>query len=937
MADQEALNPDEYIQSKLAQAPPQDDPQLQNLDPAAYLRQKEIDASKKNEELYGGAGQQALAGVEGLARGASLGTSDLLEQQLSKVLPEGWAPTAETIRGRKEANPITSFIGSGIGTGGLLTLTGGAAAPAEAGALAGGLSPLAARALGYGVEGTVIGAGNVVSDYALGDPSLNAQKILATLAGGAILGGGIGLFSKALSAVPALLRKGLGAARSEAEGLAPGPIVDAIGKKPTSLDQMRDMIKNAKDYGGQGTLSELETKPVVQAAADRLNPELQFPIHDYQTDALNNQEAWNSYRVTHEIPGEDGQAIRDYTLVQKKELTHVIDKSIQDLAPGHEITTDALEAGNRAAKSMSDVITKNREELGPAISAIKASPLAEVDHLPGVLDYLTDSNNPHGNPQIAKMFNTGGDKIQIKPYSSAMGIDESAYRAIKQAVGALEENPKDFEGLFNIREGLSQHIDLMKAGKGSSQITNAKAAMMDYIQDLVQKGEPNVQVRETFKRYAQNEQLAQTIEKKLGAEIGEGNFRSLAKGKPDEKILGNIFRDSETTKLVKEMLPPEQFQKIVADHLSILKNEATNEGVFSTRKFASLLDKNFYSMKEAIGSNPSLGKINDAVTLLKTFGDMTSINPSGTAKTMLGALSKISLTHPGEFFKAAYDVAKEKFGDAQLAHQINAKLAGESAKATQLSSIQSMLKKVTNQIGSEAKEIFSNPTAQRAIRGAALGAASQLSDEKYKEITDHIKKMVGNPQTMMDHMSDNTSGLYAAAPNITQSLNQSAMQSLGFLNSKIPQAPNPMLLSPVWKPSPTQKAKFSRYYHAVSQPLEALKQVKSGTLTSETMESLQAVHPQLLEEMRQKVLEHLKPEKAMKLTYSKKVALSKFLGQPLDQNMVPQSIMANQATFSSPQLGDQAGAKQGRKTNQGGLKQLKFATRSQPMSDRRGE
>jgi hypothetical protein len=115
--------------------------------------------------------------------------------------------------------------------------------------------------------------------------------------------------------------------------------------------------------------------------------------------------------------------------------------------------------------------------------------------------------------------------------------------------------------------------------------------------------------------------------------------------------------------------------------------------------------------------------------------------------------------------------------------------------------------------------------------------------------------------------------------------------------------------------------------------VNSLKEVAAGTLTNETMEALTAVHPQLLQEMREQVLSNMKLEKAKVLPYAQKIALSKFLGQPLDANLLPQAIQANQASFNL-QLSQQSAPKEGRKTNSGGLGKIKLSTRTATMSDK---
>ncbi len=136
----------------------------------------------------------------------------------------------EDIAARERINPVAHTIGTGIGIAAPLLLTGGAAAPAEAGALGaartaaeftapsliakagqavrGAVQPMLGEAatglggriaqraaelgLGSAVEGAIYSTGNVIHESALGDPGLTAESALSQIGLGALLGGGLG-------------------------------------------------------------------------------------------------------------------------------------------------------------------------------------------------------------------------------------------------------------------------------------------------------------------------------------------------------------------------------------------------------------------------------------------------------------------------------------------------------------------------------------------------------------------------------------------------------------------------------------------------------------------------------------------------------------------------------------------------------------------------
>lgn len=163
-----------------------------------------------NDHLqYGeGLGNMAKAFGAGAARGATFGLSD-------EALTHSGLVDPHTLEALKEQNPASSFLGEAAGIGGSLIAApelspvgavagvgeaaGEAAAPIAQG-LTESASPIvqdiaakvAPMAVGSAVEGAAYGAGQSVSEDALGDPNLNAEKVMANIGLGGLFGGALG-------------------------------------------------------------------------------------------------------------------------------------------------------------------------------------------------------------------------------------------------------------------------------------------------------------------------------------------------------------------------------------------------------------------------------------------------------------------------------------------------------------------------------------------------------------------------------------------------------------------------------------------------------------------------------------------------------------------------------------------------------------------------
>lgn len=203
-----------------------------------------------------------------------------------------------------------------------------------------------------------------------------------------------------------------------------------------------------------------------------------------------------------------------------------------------------------------------------------------------------------------------------------------------------------------------------------------------------------------------------------------------------------------------------------------------------------------------------------------------------------------------------------------------------------------------------------------------IHAANRAFAKRQKEVV-----KFSDPKTLTEHLATHTQEYSHAAPNTTLGLNASVMRAQQFLQSKLPLPGNSLPLSGEHKPSRTAVAKFNHYYDTVNDPVGVFNHVKKGTLKNEHVEALQAVYPQLYGEMKKKVVEHMNPEKARTLPYGTRIAIAKFMGQPMDASMLPQAIISNQMALTGPRLGSQ-GTSKSTKTTLGGLKELKMGERA---------
>lgn len=170
--------------------------------------------------------------------------------------------------------------------------------------------------------------------------------------------------------------------------------------------------------------------------------------------------------------------------------------------------------------------------------------------------------------------------------------------------------------------------------------------------------------------------------------------------------------------------------------------------------------------------------------------------------------------------------------------------------------------------------------------------------EAHKDLVEHLNNYASNAGALIDKLSDSTQALHAVAPQIAASAQQAAARAVQFLSSKAIQ-PDPEPLSDSHEPSKAEVSSFNRYLNIVESPTNALKEIKNGTLTPETIETLQTVYPRLYGEMKKSLISQMGPD----TPYRTKMTISQFLGEPMDSSLTPQRIASLQSSFlpTSPQ------------------------------------
>ncbi len=896
------------------------------------------------------------AGLAGAAKGATFGLS-------SQALTKSGLVSKETLAGLEKYNPTASTVGEVAGVVGSVFLApevglvgligkGGMAAERGAAAIAARALPeattlgskvlqgVATKGLGGAVEGAFYGAGQSLHEEALGDPTLNAEKVLGNIGIAAMLGGGVGgLFGAVSPLIKSLSKEPVAAADDIATALKnkePGAPV-------TALDDIAAKVqKGAADGLEPGVLPQ---KSILEAS-NAIIPDSQFPVHKVQLESMSDPNIRDIYKAVKESNTAEGKILRDYESLQKTEGVKMLDDTIKKLSP-EQLTPDPYKAGEQIGEALSGIYQAAKVADKEVFETIKrVSPNLRVNSAE-LLESLqkTFPDSDFGNIMQLK----DGGELAMKPWKSSLPISKEAYTAVREVVEGLDGHSMTLEGLRNVRNSIGDKMTFDLAPRPKAELSSIKKNLMDLLEGTLQKEESALPVRDAFKRYAINESKREMLEKVIGGKLDDkqGILRQF---KP-EQLGDKIFNNSATIQAVREAIPVDVFDRLAGNYLLEQVAKFTDQGKFSSQRFATWTKNNATELKMAFGDKPGVvDRLNAIADKLRILPDSAPLNPSGTAKALnLGqALDKISslsaqggrllkdpLSIPGKFLENLGERMVEKSNLRQL-EAVLASGAAAEAKAQKMGIVERMINNANKNIDTLSSRLFdTGKEVGKGVKKAVVPVTVPQMLKDVDKIKNDVTEKTGSPDQYVDTVSKATEGFHDVTPQIASGMQVSMATAAEFIKAKLPNTNPVSPLSPPRVPSTAELFKFFRYYDVVENPFIVMNQVKDGTLTHESMEAMDAVYPRLLAELRIATFDKLSGIKdgGVNLPFKTKMMLSAFLGKDLVPSITQESLQANQMTFG--QESQQADAKEmamAQKSSQPGQSPLTIAQRSESFT-----
>jgi hypothetical protein len=192
-----------------------------------------------------------------------------------------------------------------------------------------------------------------------------------------------------------------------------------------------------------------------------------------------------------------------------------------------------------------------------------------------------------------------------------------------------------------------------------------------------------------------------------------------------------------------------------------------------------------------------------------------------------------------------------------------------------------------------AKVIRQVPRTIAAMRNGKSGK------EEYRVATERLRDLQSNPDLLVDRVGRVSGGFEDLHPGYGDVIATNMVQGVNYLVSNLPPAsqPSPFQQLQRLEPSRFEMDAFIRRFHAIEDPLIILELAQQGRLTTEHVEAVHAVYPQLLAAIQQEVTAMVADLTTLP-SYSQRVQIGTMLQIPVDPTLEPGFIHALQQNYA---------------------------------------
>jgi len=232
------------------------------------------------------------------------------------------------------------------------------------------------------------------------------------------------------------------------------------------------------------------------------------------------------------------------------------------------------------------------------------------------------------------------------------------------------------------------------------------------------------------------------------------------------------------------------------------------------------------------------------MVLEKATERAVSRNKFGLGSTIFAGAGAIAGGAPGTVAGLAAGYVKQHYGNYIMYQTL-----GKAAK---------VLEGFDGRINNAVTEMLSSAPAKAAAKAAAVGSVGvwsrYLGEDKadprkgLQALVTDLSHAQANPDKVGEALSALAPDLADHAPTNFALMSSNTMAGIQYLMEAAPKPPPPLFPGgpiPPWSPSDNEMSKYSRKVHAIFSPMSILDEVKTGTLTRESVDAVKTVYPNL--------------------------------------------------------------------------------------------
>ena len=825
--------------------------------------------AQQKEKAFQEAEEQPLlaAGIAGLS-GVTLGASDY-------ALKESGLFSSDELSNLREANPIVSGAAELAGNVAPIFLTGGtsilakaaAATPAAiaerigakaaGSALAGKIlskttSDVAKKAIqlgiGAGVEGSLVGAGKLLSEDALGDAEFNAENLLSYAGLGALTGGAVG---GVIGGGSVISQNIFNAAKSKVQNLYSGllkkeaneEIANVVSKKIEVENKLDDLVKK-ENIDLDSLQAQLDDDIIAQRASklEKASQELGVPVTEGMKAGGIFAELEGSLAKSKSIGG----ALTSKEISKTYEGLEAIGQSFTKTAK----KIDPVEIGTIGKEA---VIAKIQDDLMP--SKLLYEELKPIFKETPITESLKKRFITQRGEDFAARV-AGDGQSWLKKVDNLESIDDvTKLRSLVREERAVSTGTQK-EFLNNLYSNLTtlRENAIKFNTKGKPFVSKA-----GYRKDILE----NLNLADAM--YRESNQKFEFLKKQFGIKADDlDSLMDSVQSLSDETIAKKILslHDVSTAKKFQAAMP-EVYDMARAARLSEIAESSMEKGKFSPVKFYKNVKDLNASQKEILF--PNIKNPDSVIDNFKTIVDQLPplTNPSGTAyelalQNMLNLpyqVSEFARYHALKNGSKAFNERLKKMASGEVgevaADQAQKGIAEAAIQLPVLERIEKASNKSKVSISDAVDGYFKSSRDKRqiGIKGLERFITGRVLDEKeYKDAEEKALMFATEPGTVVENFQKKNKELFDSAPKTAVALGSKLAAATQFLAQKAPKI-NPSVFDDT-RPSRSEVLKFKNYLDAVEKPYDAINAIAQGYITPEAIEAMEVVYPKMLQEIK---------------------------------------------------------------------------------------